>query len=210
MIQATLNQLINSIFGGDVCHETKIVFLIITIFISACGLFTFLTPTQEVIPPSATPQPPPAVPTTQPTTELTGPNPIEFQDDFDGSLLESWTWTREDPDCWSLATTPPGSLQINVGAGHFHDETVSNLLLRPAPAGDFQIETKLTFAPTADFQFAGLIFFESPSNLIQGGAPLVRAALTVWEMGSIWITIKTESSSCRILRSRSLKPTQFI
>jgi len=69
------------------------------------------------------------------------------------------------PDCFLI----PGWLQINVDGGEVSDETMTNLLLRAAPAGNFQMETKITFSPKADFQFAGLIIYESPSNLIQAG-----------------------------------------
>jgi len=96
------------------------------------------------------------------------PDPNYFRDDFDNKLGDGWGWLHEDASNWSL-TVVPGSLQINVGAGHVNNETITNLLLRAAPSGDFQIETKLTFRPTADFQFAGLIIYESPPNLIQAG-----------------------------------------
>jgi beta-xylosidase len=45
----------------------------------------------------------------------------------------------------------------------------SNLLLRPAPRGNFQIETQITYRPTRNFQFAGLIIYENDSNFIQAG-----------------------------------------
>lgn len=91
-----------------------------------------------------------------------------FRDDFDATLGAGWQWLNEDPDNWSLSAVP-GTLQINVDGGQVSDETIRNLLLRPAPAGNFQIETKVTFKPNADFQVAGLIVYESPPNLIQAG-----------------------------------------
>jgi beta-xylosidase len=100
------------------------------------------------------------------TESATDPN--YFRDDFDATLGAGWQWLNEDPDNWSLSAVP-GTLQINVDGGHVSDETIRNLLLRQAPAGNFQIETKVTFKPTADFQFAGLIVYESPPNLIQAG-----------------------------------------
>jgi len=91
-----------------------------------------------------------------------------FRDDFDNNLGPGWQWLREVPSNWSL-TAVPGWLQINVDGGEVSDETMTNLLLRAAPAGNFQMETRITFSPKADFQFAGLIIYESPSNLIQAG-----------------------------------------
>jgi beta-xylosidase len=100
------------------------------------------------------------------TESVTDPN--YFRDDFDSTLGAGWQWLNEDPDNWSLSAVP-GTLQINVDGGQVSDETIRNLLLRQAPTGNFQIETKVTFKPTADFQVAGLIIYESPPNLIQAG-----------------------------------------
>ena len=101
--------------------------------------------------------------TTEPVTD-----PNYFRDDFDGTLGPGWQWLHEDPDNWSLSAVP-GALQINVDGGHVSDETIRNLLLRSAPTGNFQIETKVTFRPIADYQFAGLIVYESAPNIIQAG-----------------------------------------
>ena len=103
-----------------------------------------------------------------PTTTPAVIDPNYFRDDFDGNLGPGWQWLREAPNNWSL-TAVPGALQINVDGGEVSDETMKNLLLRAVPPGNFQMETKVTFSPTADFQFAGLIIYESPSNLIQAG-----------------------------------------
>jgi len=145
--------------------KLKYIAITSTLFIAACG-----GPAQ----PSAT-QPTPIPPTQQllqPSTEISPTaavvDPNYFRDDFDTNLAAGWQWLRENPDNWSL-TAVPGALQINVDGGQVSDETITNLLLRPAPAGDFQIETKVTFSPKANFQFAGLIIYESPPNLIQAG-----------------------------------------
>lgn len=99
----------------------------------------------------------------QPTTD-----PNFFRDDFDGALDTEWSWVREDALNWSL-TAVPGSLQINVAGGYVPQHTNSNVLLRAAPNGNFQIETQVTFRPADNFQFAGLIIYESDSNFIQAG-----------------------------------------
>ena len=140
--------------------KLKTVALVLLTFIAACGTPEVQSPPTKVVPPSQPPQ--------QPTLEATSNETASFRDNFDGDLLEGWVWVREDSSSWSLSATP-GYLQIDMGPGHIHDETISNLLLRPAPAGDFQIETSLTFAPQADFQFAGLVIFESSTDLMQAG-----------------------------------------
>ena len=43
------------------------------------------------------------------------------------------------------------------------------MLLRPAPEGNFQIETQVTLRPRQNFQFAGLIIYEADSHFMQAG-----------------------------------------
>jgi beta-xylosidase len=144
------------------------------IFLSACSL----TPPPATAPssfrtlqPSATltlvPSPTftPAPPTTSPTPTL---DPRFFRDDFNDTLDAQWSWVREDPRNWNL-TTVPGSLQINITGGYVAAHNNYNILLRPAPDGNFQIETQITFRPTRNYQFAGLIIYQDDSNFIQAG-----------------------------------------
>ena len=147
--------------------KLKYVALTSTLLIFGCGSPTHTPATQvTTIPPTAE--------VVQPSTEIfptatqAAIDPNYFRDDFDNNLGSGWQWLREVPNNWSL-TTVPGALQINVDGGQVSDETMTNLLLRTAPAGNFQLETKTTFSPQTDFQFAGLIIYESPSNLIQAG-----------------------------------------
>jgi len=137
------------------------------LLILACGLLSPGTPIPEPTKPISPPTTPPPTPTS-PSSLFSDLGTILFRDDFDGSLGVGWEWTREDPSNWSL-TTAPGSLQINVGPGQVNAEDNSNLLLRPIPSGNIQIETKVTFKPVANFQFAGLIIYESSSNFVQVG-----------------------------------------
>jgi beta-xylosidase len=148
--------------------------LLVLIFLSACGLIPArptepalqITPIFSATPtvfPSTTPTP--ATPTVSPTST---PDPRYFRDDFNGILDAGWSWVREDPLNWSL-TALPGSLQINVAGGYVVAGTNPNLLLRPAPEGNFQIETQITFRPTRNYQFAGLIIYENDDNFLQAG-----------------------------------------
>lgn len=154
--------------------ERKYIALAFTFFITACGTVTQPPPAQPL--PTPTTSAPAAqeptetataVPAVQPTAEP-ATVPGSFRDDFEGSLGEGWQWRNEDAANRSL-TEAPGSLQINVLGGQVSDDTITNLLLRDAPPGDFQVETKVTVRPQANFQFAGLIVYESPQNLIQAG-----------------------------------------
>ena len=94
---------------------------------------------------------------------------IEFRDDFDGQLGEGWTWLAEDPARWSL-TEVPGWLQIMASDASFDGPSLpTNVLLREVPSGDFEVTTSLRFAPTSNFQFAGLIVFQDEANVLQYG-----------------------------------------
>ena len=145
--------------------KLKCIALIFTLFLFACGTSTQSTepPTPSILPTQELLQPTPEIVATETVTDAN-----YFRDDFDMMLAPGWQWIGEDPNNWSLSAVP-GALQINVDGGQVSDETIRNLLLRQAPAGNFQIETKVTFRPVADYQFAGLIIYESVPNLIQAG-----------------------------------------
>jgi beta-xylosidase len=149
-------------------------FLLIVIFLSACSLIPprpSHPSVQITFKPSATPSPIPSA-TSTPATPTVSPSPTPdprfFRDDFNETLDDQWSWVREDPRNWSL-TALPGALQLNVAGGYVAAHTNPNLLLRPAPEGNFQIETQITFRPTRNYQFAGLIIYENDSNFIQAG-----------------------------------------
>ena len=149
---------------------------LLVILLSACSAISPLAAnlTETITPePSKTPTPAPS-PTPAPTGVFpaipTKPtqDPSFFRDDFVKMLDAQWSWIREDPRNWSLEIVP-GALQINAGKGFVLAHTNTNLLLRPAPEGNFQIETQITFQPTDNFDFAGLIVYETDSNFIQAG-----------------------------------------
>jgi len=167
----------------------KLFFIFVLTLLSACSFIPIPTPNPAdkiVFKPSATPSlvPSPTAtqipPTVSPTVPTATADPNFYRDDFDGTLAAPWTWVREDPANWSL-TKVPGVLQINVGGGYVSAHTNPNLLLRPAPAGNFQIETQITFSPANNFQFAGLIIYQSDSNFIQAGRGYCRTFECVGE-----------------------------
>jgi beta-xylosidase len=142
------------------------------LLLTACNLsITPVVPVQINLKPTQTPTlHPTQTPTLQPTFTLAPPtvDPIFFRDEFDGKLEPDWVWTHEVPKQWSL-TSVPGSLRIDAGRGYVYSQNIANMLLRPAPIGDFQIETKLTFLPQDNFQFAGLIIYKNEANFLQAG-----------------------------------------
>ena len=153
-----------------------------TLLLTACRLpITPMVPEQINLKPTRTPTlPPTQTPTPQPTFTPIPPtaDPIFFRDKFDGKLETGWIWMREVPDQWNLAAVP-GSLQIDTGRGFINSQNMSNVLLRPVPEGDFQIETKLSFLPDDNFQFAGLIIYEDEYNFLQAGRAYCHSGVCV-------------------------------
>ena len=109
--------------------------------------------------------PVPLLPTdSSPTETLSEPG---FIDEFDGQLSEGWTWMAEDPSMWSVSDR---ALMIMASDASFDGSTLPpNILLRDAPAGDFEVTTSLRFEPSMDFQFAGLVLFEDKANVLLFG-----------------------------------------
>jgi regulation of enolase protein 1 (concanavalin A-like superfamily) len=66
-------------------------------------------------------------------------------------------------------TERPGFLRITTQAGGIYGSTADqkNLLLTPAPKGDFQITTKCTINPTENFQYAGLLVYQGDNHYVQ-------------------------------------------
>ncbi len=92
-----------------------------------------------------------------------------WTDDFQGPALDQrWSWAREDPTHWSLSARP-GYLRIITQTGGIYESTEKqkNLLLMPAPKGDFRIVTKCTIDPTENFQYAGLMVYQGRNNYVQ-------------------------------------------
>jgi beta-xylosidase len=146
--------------NDDVAKEQEMkmryILLIGSLLLSACNLAA----------PAATNT---SVPVTQVMPSATPiPSSTLFRDDFDATLKEGWAWQNEDPASWSLSTRP-GWIEINVQRGHIVASNYTNLMLRLAPAGDFQIETSLEFEPVANFQFAGLVVYQSDVDFLQAG-----------------------------------------
>lgn len=92
-----------------------------------------------------------------------------WTDDFNGPKLDQrWEWSREDPTHWSL-TARPGFLRIVTQTGGVYESAAKqkNILLMPAPKGDFRIVTKCTIDPKENFQYAGLMVYQGRNNYVQ-------------------------------------------
>ena len=153
--------------------KNNLFILVVTVFVlSGCGT-SGITPNPT--------NPPPALQAEIPTQGIIDlsakatPGPLIFRDDFKGALDSNWQWTRENNKNWSL-TANAGWLEIMAGPGSVGTGDMENLLMRQAPAGNFELETSLKFKPTSNNQFAGLIIYESAKSYVQFGRGFCDAA----------------------------------
>jgi hypothetical protein len=134
------------------------------------------TPTPSVTPTITQTRPPtmtPTItltrpPTLTPTVTPTVPAGCTWSDDFSATTLGAgWNWVREDATRWSL-TERPGYMRIisQIGDIWTGQNNARNLLLRPAPAGDFVITTKLDFTPADNYRQAMLLVYADDDNYV--------------------------------------------
>ena len=128
---------------------------------------TVVEPTSTAVTEAPSPTPEPTAAPEPTATTITGPV-VVFEDDFDGSLADGWSWLREDPTHWNL-TDSPGSLRITLQDGFIVLGSAKNVLVRSAPSGSFEIATFVSCTPTSNFQLAGLVVYQDESNYLQFG-----------------------------------------
>ena len=91
-------------------------------------------------------------------------------DYFDSTTLDPrWSWVREDPTHWSL-TERLGYLRITTQRGDLYqtNNDGKNLLLTPAPSGDFEVTTRVTINPSTNWQSARLFIYQDDDNHFEG------------------------------------------
>ncbi len=166
--------------------RNMLVFVVVLVLATACTsaptptpvppttVPTPIPPTATLIPSTATATsvPPTTTPILVPPTQLPSlptPTACLFRDDFDVATLNSvWSWVREDKTHWSLSASS-GNLQITTRSKESIFGKLSNqknLLLQKAPAGNFEIITKVAFDPTKDFQKASLLVYQDDDNFV--------------------------------------------
>ena len=142
------------------------------------------TPTHSLTPtptstPTNTPTPTSTL-TATPTHSLT-PTPTAtgtpassectWRDDFSTTTLdESWFWGNEDPTHWFLSARP-GYLRIITQPGEIEGDIglTANLLLYLSSGNDFEISTRVEFAPAEAGQQAGLLILGDSENYVKVG-----------------------------------------
>ncbi len=90
-----------------------------------------------------------------------------YSDEFNGTLGSQWSWIREDPAKHAIAN---GQLELIVNGDLYRDSNnATNLLLEQPPAGDYVVETKITFDPNQNYQQAGLLVYSDDDHYIKVG-----------------------------------------
>jgi hypothetical protein len=143
----------------------------------ACSL-SGAQPTAEIIlEPTVRPAASSPPPTSAPPPPTSAPAPTEsaplassvYRDEFNGVFDPVWGWSQSGFSGYSLSHMA-GWLRINLSTGSFlHATPPDNLLLRPAPAGDFSIQTLLRFSPHNNFELAGLVVVFDDGSALQFG-----------------------------------------
>jgi ammonium transporter Rh len=82
------------------------------------------------------------------------------------ALNPAWHWVREDAGHWSLLPAPPGYLRITTQAGDLYAgwNNNRNMLLQPAPPGDFEISARMVFNPSQEWHNAGIVVMQNDDN----------------------------------------------
>lgn len=165
-------------------HRVAIVSMVMAGALLACSL-AGAQPTAEIIlEPTVRPESPSLPPTTVPELPTAPPEataaapaaPSTFRDDFNGALDPGWSWWKSDSPGWSLSHMD-GWLRLNLSTGSFFSATPpENLLVRPAPSGDFDMQTWLRFSPVRNFELAGLVVVFEDDTVVQFGRGFCEAA----------------------------------
>ncbi len=101
------------------------------------------------------------------SANLTSGLPGAWVDEFDGaSLAARWSWVREDPALWSLTATP-GALQLTANGTLFSNyNNAKNILLTPAPLGDFEMTVHMGLNPQKNYQAGALILYQDDDHFL--------------------------------------------
>ena len=105
-----------------------------------------------------------AVPTATPEPSPT-PDPVVLREEFEGQLAPGWRLFNERPEGWNLAQPGWLELALSPGTNCCPDASWENLLLYELPAGDYEVETKMRFAPEGG-ETAGLVVCKGPESCL--------------------------------------------
>jgi cytochrome c len=96
--------------------------------------------------------------------------PQSPSDEFDGTSLNLCRWSqivRHEPDGYSVAD---GRLTLPAAHGDFFANGANNnpnILLQPAPAGEWTAQTRMTFNPNENYEQAGIVVYGDDANYVK-------------------------------------------
>lgn len=122
-------------------------------------------------PPTAKGQPEPVPARPDPLTTPVQPGRLltRYSQDFNaGTLAPQWSWVRENPADWSLSADP-GTLTIDAVNGDLYGtaNNAQNVLVEPAPSGDFVAQTKVALKPDQNYEQAGLLLYQDDDHYLK-------------------------------------------
>jgi len=105
-----------------------------------------------------------------------------FDDEFNGFALNpGWTWLNPTPPYWQLTGEAMRIITLKGALNGPNHNDVKNILLQPAPSGDFRMDTRLIFSPDSIYHNAGLIYMLDEDNY-------VRVSRGMWNnVNGIWL-----------------------
>jgi arabinan endo-1,5-alpha-L-arabinosidase len=104
-----------------------------------------------------------------PTAPAAGALLSQYSDEFNGTSLDSskWSLIRPDPSLYSVAN---GQLSITVNGDLYQQyNTAKDIVVENQPAGNYMVETKITFDPRDNYQQAGLLIYSDDDHYIKVG-----------------------------------------
>jgi cytochrome c len=109
-------------------------------------------------------------------------------DEFDGARLDGCRWTkivRENPERYGLGG---GALNLIAGPGDMFggSQSAENLILQPARAGAWTVETRMSYEAVANYQQAGLMLYGDDNNWAKFGLLHINGRVLeyVWEQNN--------------------------
>jgi beta-xylosidase len=135
-------------FGGKIMKNKQLYLALVMAIVSIIGSSVFTMPVNANVPL---------------VMEQNG-----WTDTFAVETLDTrWSWVRENPLYWSLTTNPGFLRLVTRGSLHQTQNNLENLLLTPVMSDDYQLITKVSVAPTENYQNAGLIVYQDDDNYLE-------------------------------------------
>ncbi len=101
------------------------------------------------------------------TTPPVGAALAAYSDEFNGSLGAQWSFVRP---VTTQVVMGAQELEITADGDLYRDaNNATNLVLENQPAGDYAVETKITFDPNSNYQQAGLLVYSDDDHYIKTG-----------------------------------------